>query len=219
MSRHVVLAGATGLVGGHLLQMLLDDHDVADVVALTRRPLAIPHPKLVPAVVDFDHLEHCALPDVDDCFLCLGTTIRAAGSQDAFAAIDLNLPLTIARMALAAGASRCFLVSAMGASPQSRVFYRRIKGELEVALAALPFRTVVVFRPSLLAGERTQHRPGERLALTLLRPIAALMPARYRPVPAIAVARAMMEAAHRDEVGRFVVESDALQQSAHRRST
>ncbi len=211
MSRSCVLAGATGLVGGHLLQMLLDDPDVVNVVALTRRPLLIPHPKLVPSVVDFVELADLALPEVDDFFCCLGTTIAKAGSQQAFRAVDHDLPLAIARMALDAGATRCFFVSSMGADPESKVFYNRVKGEVELAMAALPFRTMVAFRPSLLAGDRQEHRLGERLALTLLRPVGGLIPARYRPVEAKAVARAMLAAAHRDDVGRRVVESDAIQ--------
>ena len=214
MSRHVVLAGATGLVGSQVLRMLLDDPDVAEVIALTRRPLEIPHPKLVPAVVDFDHLDNFVLPAVDDCFLCLGTTIRNAGSQDAFRAVDLVLPWTIAKMALAVGATRCFVVSAMGADPRSGVFYNRVKGELEAELAALPFRTVVAFRPSLLDGDRAEHRLGERAALTLLRPVAALIPAQYRPVTAFAVAHAIVTIARRDEVGRMIIESGAIQRIA-----
>ncbi len=211
MTRHVVLAGATGLVGGRLLQMLLDDPDVADVVALTRRPLAIPHPKLVPAVVDFDHLADFALPPIDDCFLCLGTTIRAAGSQEAFRRVDLALPLAVAQMALAVGATRCLVVSATGADAKSRVFYIRVKGELEDALNALPFRSVVAFRPSLLAGERAEYRAGEAAALAVLRPLGPLLPGRWRPVDAGAVALAMMRAAQQDEPGRFVVHSDIIQ--------
>ncbi|MCC7328400.1 MAG: hypothetical protein IT521_16505 [Burkholderiales bacterium] len=119
------------MVGGHLLQMLLDDPAVADVVALTRRPLAIPHPKLVPAVVDFAALAGAALPQVDDFFCCLGTTMARAGSRQAFREVDLVLPLAIAEMALAAGATRCLYVSSMGADPNSRAFYSRVKGELE----------------------------------------------------------------------------------------
>jgi uncharacterized protein YbjT (DUF2867 family) len=211
MSRHVVIAGATGLVGSHLLQQLLDDADVADVVALSRRPLAIPHPKLVTAVVDFDHLADFALPPIDDCFLCLGTTIATAGSRDAFRMVDFTLPLAVAQMALAVGATRCFVVSAMGADAKSRVFYTRVKGELEDALNALPFRTVVAFRPSLLAGERAEYRVGEYAALTILRPLGPLIPGRWRPVDARAVALAMMRAAQQDEPGRFVVQSDTIQ--------
>ncbi len=211
MSRHVVVAGATGLVGSHLLKRLLDDADVAEVVALTRHPLSIPHPQLVPAVVDFAHLADFALPHVDDCFLCLGTTIAKAGSREAFRQVDCVIPLAIAQMALAAGATRCFVVSAVGADARSRVFYNRVKGELEDALNALPFRTVVAFRPSLLAGERAEYRAREQAALTILRPLGPLIPARWRPVEASAVALAMVRAAQQDEPGRFIVQSEAIQ--------
>jgi uncharacterized protein YbjT (DUF2867 family) len=199
MDRTALIAGATGLVGRPLLNLLLDDPEYTDVVALVRRPLAVPHPKLREGVVDFAELREFALPPVDDFFCCLGTTIGKAGSRAAFRAVDLALPLTIARMALAAGAD-----------PASRVFYNRVKGEVEAELAGLPFRTVVAFRPSLLAGERAEFRPGERAALAVARPLAFLLPARYRPVDAAAVARAMLARARDAEAGRFVVESDAI---------
>lgn len=184
MRRHALVAGATGLVGHSLVQLLLDDADTMSVVALTRRPLAIPHPKLVEAEVDFAHLSDCVLPEVDDYYCCLGTTIRQAGSRDAFREVDLEYAVTIARMALAAGATRCYVVSALGANPSSRVFYNRVKGEVEVELGRLPFRTVVAFRPSLLMGERTHGRAGERAALAVARPrtraAVALSPDRRR---------------------------------------
>ncbi len=113
-------------------------------------------------------------------------------------------------MALAAGATRCYLVSAMGADPSSRVFYNRTKGEVEAEIGRLPFRTVVAFRPSLLAGDRAEFRSGERAALAVLRPLAPVLPARWRPVSAVVVARAMLACAKTDSPGRFVVESDAI---------
>lgn len=210
MRRPVLIAGATGLVGRHLLQLLLDDPEIVNVVALTRRPLAIPHPQLTEALVDFAHLENFASPAVEDYFCCLGTTIRQAGSRESFREVDLAYPVAIARMALAAGATRCYFVSAMGADPTSRVFYNRTKGELEAELARLPFRTVVALRPSLLAGERAEFRAGERFALAALRPWSALLPARYRPIDARLVARALLAASRSSEPGRFVVESDAI---------
>ena len=210
MSRHALVAGATGLVGRSLVQRLLDDADTASVVALTRRPLAIPHPKLVEAVVEFDHLGDYVLPAVDDYFCCLGTTIREAGSRDAFREVDLGYAVAVARLALTAGATRCFVVTALGANPTSRVFYNRVKGEVEVELGRLPFRTVVAFRPSLLGGERAQARAGERAALAVARPLAPVLPSRYRPVDADTVARAMLACAKTDAVGRFVVESGAI---------
>ena len=214
MRRRVLIAGATGLVGRHLLQLLLDDPEIVNVVALTRRPLAIPHPQLTEALVDFAHLEDFAAPPVDDYFCCLGTTIRQAGSREAFREVDLFYPVAIARMALAAGATRCYFVSALGADATSRVFYNRTKGELEAELARLPFRTVVAMRPSLLAGERAEFRTGERLALAALRPLSALLPARYRPIDARLVARALLAASRTSEAGRFVVDSEAIRRLA-----
>jgi len=214
MHRTALLAGATGLVGRELLSLLLDDSDVAEVVALTRRPMATPHPKLQQGIVEFDQLTSFALPPVDDFYCCLGTTIKQAGSQQAFREVDLVYPVTIARMALAAGATRCLLVSSMGANPQSRVFYNQVKGEVEAELARLPFQTVVAFRPSFLTGVRTEFRAGERAALALAQPISFLLPARIRPVAAADVARAMLACAKSDKVGRFVVSSDEIRRIA-----
>lgn len=210
MSRSVLIAGATGLVGHQLLSCLLDDADVGSVVALTRRPLSLPHPKLHQGVVDFAHVADFALPAVEDYFCCLGTTMKAAGSQAAFRAVDFQLPLTLARMALAAGATRCFVVSALGADPRSTVFYNRVKGDLEAALGALPFATVIAFRPSLLAGQRKETRLGERIGLALARPLGFALPARYRPIGADTVARAMLAWSHRDVAGRRAVESEDI---------
>jgi len=214
MRRIALLAGGTGLVGRELMSLLLDDSDVSEVVILTRRLLATPHPKLQQGVVEFDRLGEFALPQVDDFYCCLGTTIKAAGSQQAFRNVDLVYPVTIARMALAAGATRCLAISAMGADPHSRVFYNRIKGEVEAQLAKLPFQAVYAFRPSLLVGERAEFRAGERLALTLARPLSFLIPARLRPVAAADVARAMQACARREESGRFVIPSDEIRRIA-----
>jgi len=214
MHRIALLAGGTGLVGRELLSLLLDDADVAEVVILTRRLLATPHPKLQQGVVEFDRLHEFALPQVDDYYCCLGTTIRQAGSQKAFRDVDLVYPVTIARMALAAGATRCLAVSAMGADARSRMFYSRVKGEAEAALARLPFQAVYAFRPSLLVGDRAEFRAGERAALALAKPLSFLTPARYRPVAAADVARAMQACAKRDEAGRFVIPSDEIRRIA-----
>lgn len=214
MHRTALLAGATGLVGSALLSLLLDDRDVAEVVVLTRRPLATPHPKLLQGVVPFEQLESFALPSVDDFYCCLGTTIERAGSERAFQEVDLVYPVTIARMALSAGATRCLFVSAMGANVQSRVFYNRTKGEVEAKLGRLPFEAAYAFRPSLLAGDRPEIRVGERLAMAMARPLSFLIPAKYRPVAAADVARAMQACAKRETAGRFVIPSDEIRRIA-----
>lgn len=206
----LLLAGATGLVGDATLQRALASARVEQVVAPTRRPLA-PHPKLFNPVVDFD-----ALPgDADwwrvDAVACaLGTTIRDAGSQDAFRRVDHDYPLAIARQAHAHGAKAFALVSAMGADARSRIFYSRTKGEVEDALAGIGFTSLTLLRPGLLGGERRQHRSGERLALRVMGALAGIVPARYRIVPAGRVADALLRAALDAPPGTHVIRSEQL---------
>ena len=193
--RRVLIAGATGLVGRELLDGLLADRTVAEVHSLGRRRPALRDPKLHALQVDFGALP--ALPPLDEVYLALGTTIAAAGSQAAFRALDFDANLAVARAARAAGARRAGLVSAMGAGAASAVFYSRVKGELEDALAALGFEGLVIARPSLLAGDRPSlgqpERRGERLGLALSQALGPLIPAAYRPIPAARVAHALLE--------------------------
>ena len=190
----MVVAGATGLVGREILLGLLADETVAAVHALGRRPLDLQHPRLTSHVVAFTALP--ALPALDEAYLALGTTINMAGSQAAFRAIDFDANLAVARAAKAAGARRVGLVSAMGADARSRIFYNRVKGELEEALTALGFDALVIARPSLLAGDRESlgqpARSGEKVALRVGRLLRSLIPANYRAIAAIDVARALL---------------------------
>lgn len=195
--RHVVLAGASGLVGRCILQGLLADPGVERVHVLARRPLqgVAADARLALHLVDFKALP--ALPPLAEAYLALGTTIKVAGSQEAFRAVDYDANFAVAQAALAAGARRCGLVSAMGADARSRVFYSRVKGELEAALAEMPFEGLVIARPSLLVGERLElgqpERPGEKIGLVLSRVLGPLIPRNYRPVEARTVARALLD--------------------------
>lgn len=189
----VLLVGATGLVGRQVLAQLLADPRVAQVVAPTRRALSKPHPKLLDPVVEF-----AALPEdapwwaVDGVICTLGTTIAQAGSQAAFRTVDLEYPLAVARIALAHGARVFALNSAMGADARSRVFYSRIKGELELALMTLGYPSLVLVRPGLIGGERDEVRRGERLATVLLRALAPVLPRRFRINPAERIASVLV---------------------------
>lgn len=206
----LMLAGATGLVGEAALQRALASPRVLQVVAPTRRPLA-PHPKLVNPVVDFDTLPADAdWWRVDAVACALGTTIRDAGSQDAFRRVDHDYPLAIARQAHAHGATTFVLVSAMGADADSRLFYSRTKGEVEQALGALGFASLTLLRPGLLGGERRQHRGGEQIALRLMGALDGVLPRRYRIVPAERVADALLQAALDAPPGRHVIASERL---------
>lgn len=188
------MAGATGLVGREILHGLLADDSVAAVHALGRRPPPLRHPKLHHLSVDFKDI--FALPNVDEVYLALGTTIGAAGSQQAFRAVDFDANLAVARAARAEGARRLGLVSAMGASARSPIFYNRVKGELEDALAHLGYEGLVVARPSFLAGDREAlgqpARRGEAIALRASRLLRPLIPANYRAIDAKSVAQALL---------------------------
>jgi uncharacterized protein YbjT (DUF2867 family) len=212
MNKRALIAGAGGLTGSHLLRLLLASPRYGEVHALTRKPLAIADAKLVVHVIDFDALaQYPSFPAVDDVFCCLGTTIKTAGSQDAFYKVDCTYVVGIARTALARGASHFVVLSAMGASADSRVFYSRVKGEMEVAVSRLGYRGVSIVRPSFLVGERGENRPGERFASAVLKPLAPLVPRKYRPIEVRAVARAMLHFAEQAHAGTEVVESDRLQ--------
>lgn len=213
--RTVALAGATGLVGRAILEGLLADPTVTAVHALVRRESGIAHPKLTSHVVDFTAVP--PLPPLDEVYLALGTTIKVAGSQAAFRAVDLEANLAVARAALAAGARRAGLVSAMGADAKSRVFYNRVKGELEEALAQLPFVGLVLARPSLLTGDREAlgqpERPAEKVSMAVGRLLHPLIPANYRPIAAADVAQALLARVPAAQ-GRVVLLSGGMQGSA-----
>ncbi|HEU5296160.1 MAG TPA: NAD(P)H-binding protein [Burkholderiaceae bacterium] len=214
--RSAVVAGATGLVGTALIEALLADSAVGAVHVLVRAEKADWRRRagLTQHVVDYKR-GLSELPVIDDAYCCLGTTIKVAGSQEAFRAVDYDAALSFARAAQAAGATRFGLVSALGANPKSSVFYNRVKGEAEHAIAALGFESMVIARPSLLLGDRTalgqSTRPGEQIAAALTSPLRWLMPRSLRPIEAAVVARALMRSVQRGEPGLFALSSGVLQ--------
>jgi uncharacterized protein YbjT (DUF2867 family) len=197
---NVLVLGGTGLVGTHLLRLAAHHPAVGGVVAFVRSmPKVDSIPNVRWLVVDFDNIEAdtCAqeaLVGVDVMLCALGTTIRKAGSREAFEKIDLELPLRIARMARDVGVNTFGVVSSVGASPDAAAFYSRTKGRMEEALEALELQSLSIVRPSLLLGERRETRFGEDVAKALTRPISALIPKSYRPVQASRVARALLDA-------------------------
>ena len=212
-AKNALLAGATGLIGGYLLRRLLAHPSYARVEILVRRELPIRDPKLTQHIVEFARLSDGA-PGVapDDVFCCLGTTIRKAGSEEAFRRVDYDYPLALARFAKAAGAGKFLMVSALGADPKSAVFYNRVKGEVEQAIAAIGLPAAYSFRPSLLTGPRAEHRPGEKIGIAVGKLIAPLLIGalrKYRPIHADTVAAAMVYAANHD-VAAGAIESDAI---------
>jgi uncharacterized protein YbjT (DUF2867 family) len=204
--RIALLAGGSGLIGARLLPLLLASAEYSRVHTLSRRALPLDHPRLANRVVRFDAPLEPQLKGLQchDAFCCLGTTLRNAGSQDAFRAIDRDLVLSYARFAAASGAQRFIVVSAVGADPASKNFYLRVKGEMEVALEALRFRSLSIMQPSMLLGTRRELRPLELLALPAMLLAAPLLrgrAARWRPIDAGTVGGAMQGAARAGRLG------------------
>ncbi len=214
MPRTALIAGASGLVGGHLVQHLLDAEAWDHVVSVGRRRLDVEHPCLEQLLVDFDHLDATDFPTSDDAFCCLGTTIKKAGSEEAFRRVDLDYVVAFAHQAQLHGATQFLVVSALGADPGSRIFYNQIKGEMEHAVARLPYEATQIVRPALLLGDRDVNRPKERVAELLTKPLTPLLAGplrKYRPIQGEAVARSLIAAAQQRRPGVHVFESDELQ--------
>ncbi|OCR24579.1 nucleoside-diphosphate sugar epimerase [Pseudomonas syringae] len=203
--QHILLAGATGLTGEHLLDRLLNEPTVSRVLAPTRRPLA-EHPRLENPVGELTSLLPTLSGQVDIAFCCLGSTIKQAGSQEAFRAIDLDMVVAFGKRAREMGARHLVVISAINADPGSSVFYTRTKGEMEQALKAQDWPQLTIARPSLLVGNRNETRLAEQLAA----PIAKLIPGKYGAIEACSLARALWRLALEEQPGERVVESDEL---------
>jgi uncharacterized protein YbjT (DUF2867 family) len=202
-----LLAGASGLVGGCLLDALLDTQDYTRVLAVTRRPLGREDPRLANRVVAYDKLD-AQLTGITchTAFCCLGTTIRAAGSQEAFRHVDLDYVLTFARIAKAAQAQRFLVVSAAGADRGSKNFYLRTKGEMEQGLIEMRFASLDIFQPGLLLGWRREIRPLElaaRVVMPVLNPLLVGSLSAFRGISATTVARAMVRCARSGRRGVY----------------
>jgi len=207
--RVAIVAGATGLVGQALVESLAADPAWREVRALVRRdlPPELAAPTVAPVQVDYTCLDPPPpWAAASHAFCALGTTIRQAGSEAAFRRVDFEYPVALARAALASGCRHFLLVSSVDASPTSRFFYTRVKGEVEAAIGALGFRSVTIARPSLLLGPRKEVRLGERVGKVL----GLFAPARWRPVAAAQLARALVEAAEQDRPGIRILENREL---------
>jgi uncharacterized protein YbjT (DUF2867 family) len=209
--RIAAIAGATGMVGSALVEALLEDDLFARVVTVARRSIARTHEKLEQVTVDFAALDASKIPKLTDAFCALGTTIHKAGSQAAFRAVDHDAVMTFARAAKERGATRFYLVSALGADVRAMTFYNRVKGEAEADVRALGFATTVIVQPSLLLGDRTESRPAERAGIVISRMFAPLLkPFASRPIEGRTVALALRTIARDPPLGVRVYSSGAL---------
>ncbi|MFP3518275.1 oxidoreductase [Pseudomonas sp. SIMBA_077] len=203
--QHILLAGATGLTGELLLDRLLNEPTITRVLAPSRKPLA-DHPHLENPVGDPAVFLPQLSGPVEVAFCCLGTTIKQAGSEEAFRAVDHDMVVAFGKRALEMGAKHLIVISAIGADPKSSVFYNRVKGEMEQSLRAQNWPQLTIARPSLLIGERREERPAEKFVGTL----SKLIPGKYHGIPACELARALWRLALEEQSGVRVVESDEL---------
>ncbi len=203
--QHILLAGATGLTGELLLDRLLNEPTVERVLAPSRKPLA-DHPHLENPVGDPAVFLPQLSGPVDVAFCCLGTTIKQAGSEEAFRAVDHDMVVAFAKRAREMGARHLIVISAIGADPESSIFYNRVKGEMEQSLRAQDWPQLTIARPSLLIGERLEERPAEKIAGLF----SKLIPDKYHGIEACELARALWRLALEDQQGVRVIESDEL---------
>lgn len=213
--RNALIAGATGLVGSSLLRQLLADDQYDKIIIITRKPIDNKHPKLIQQQIEFNSIETLRLNlPVDDVFCALGTTIKTAGSQDAFYKVDYSYVVNLAKWSAASGVRRFMVVSAMGANNKSGIFYNRVKGEMEAAVSQLNIPQKQVFRPSLLMGNRTEKRGGEKIAQVVMGGLGFLFVGpflKYKGIHADVVAGSMIKAAKLDVSGFKIYESGEMQ--------
>jgi uncharacterized protein YbjT (DUF2867 family) len=217
-TKSALLVGASGLVGGHCLQFLLEESSYARVVVLVRKPLSITHDKLIQYVVDFSELDTLGeYFTTDDVYCCLGTTIKKAGAQEAFRKVDFDYPIKIAALTQHLGANQFLIVTSLGADPHSRIFYNRVKGEVEEAIGKISFPTINIFRPSLLLGDRTEHRTGEKAGAFIMSGLKYMMVGpfrKYRPIQSRDVAKVMVQIAQKNLKSVNIFESMQIQEIA-----
>lgn len=221
MGATAIVAGATGLIGRELVNELLNHPDYERVYVLVRQSFPLSHNKLTVISINFDALDIPQPLFVDaDVFCTLGTTMKKAGSKESFRKVDLDYPLALARLAQSAGARQFLIVTAMGASEQSSIFYNRVKGEVERRLQSAGWPMLHIFRPSLLLGERQEFRFGERAAAVLMKPLGFVWigPLRkYKPIAGRSVAAAMVRAAEQRAEGAHIYESAEIADMAKER--
>ena len=204
-----IVLGATGLIGKKVTEQLLKNNQYSAVIILVRQALNINHPKLKQQIFNYDAVDKMVLKG-DDLFCCLGTTIKTAGSKDAFRKVDFEYVVKVAKAAKENGINHFAVVSAMGADKNSSIFYNKTKGEMEEAIKAIGFNSTYIIRPSLLLGDRKEFRFGEVVSKFLMITLSFLIPKKYRAIYDVQVALAMIHFMNQKENGFFIKENDEL---------
>lgn len=215
MAYTALIAGASGLTGGHALELLLADPEYSKVTSIVRKPTGRTHPKLNEVVVNFDDLNAShELFSVDHVYCCLGSTIKKAGSKEMFRRIDHDYPLAMAELSELHNVKSYSIITALGADPSSMIFYNRVKGEVEQSIRHLSIPSVNILRPSILYGDRDESRPGEAVGQVVFKAIGPLMAGplkKYRGISGSQVARILVRVGKEAREGHHIYESDKLQ--------
>jgi uncharacterized protein YbjT (DUF2867 family) len=203
-NKTAALIGATGLIGSHLLDLLLADENFKSIRVIVRRPVDLKHPKLSVAVIDFaDEKAYSeAVAGCDAVFVAVGTTQKKVkGDKEAYRKVDYDIPVNAARFSAEAGCNSFLLVSSVGADSKSGNFYLKLKGEVEDTISTMSIPSVSIFRPSMLLGNRQESRPMETVAQVISKAVSFLFPSKYKPIAAENVAKAMVAASKVDKPG------------------
>lgn len=213
VQKSALLLGATGLTGGHLLNLLLESEDYHTVYIYSRKPIGIQNPKLKEIIIDFN--TYVGTVEADNVFCCLGTTIKVAKTKEAFKKVDLEYPIKFAQLQFTAGSKRFLVVSAMGAAEDSLFFYSKVKAEMEKLLSNIGYPKLLIFRPALITGDRKEHRSGEKIAAginEILNYVLVGPLKKYQSISAKAIAACMFSYASNNQVyGKVVISSDRMQ--------
>ncbi len=204
-----IIAGATGLTGRELTHLMIEDTRYSKLILLVRTAIEPMHEKIEQVIFNFEQ-PNTAVLDAEEIFCCLGTTIKIAGSKDAFYKVDHDFVSLIANAGWKNGVKRFSMISAMGANKNSAVFYNKVKGQAEETVAGVGYDSCYIFRPSLLLGHRNEFRLGEKIAAFLMTSISFALPKKYKPVEAKQVAKAMLVAMNSGKTGVQIFESDEI---------
>jgi uncharacterized protein YbjT (DUF2867 family) len=217
-----LIIGSTGLIGSQLLKLLLESEEYATVITFVKRDSGIEHPKLKQYIIDFDKPENYQnLVFGDDFFCTIGTTIKNAGSQEAFRKVDFEYPKEFATIALHNNVKQFLLISSLDALSTSSNFYLKTKGEIEDFLKKCPFESTIILRPSLLLGKRKEFRLGEKIGAFFMKLFSFIFVGnikKYKPVQSEDVAKAMFAVAQKNFKGFQIIESDTIQENANKKS-
>jgi uncharacterized protein YbjT (DUF2867 family) len=211
-----VIIGSTGLIGSELLNLLLESSHYAKVITFVKRDTGIKHPKLTQHIIDFDKPEtYKELVVGDDFFCTIGTTIKKAGSKKAFRKVDFEYPRQFAAFALQNRVKQFLIISSLGADANSGNFYLKTKGEIQDFLKDCNFESVAVLQPSLLLGNRTEFRFGEKVGTLFMKTLSFLFLGnlkKYKPIEGKTVAKALLKIAQINNTGFKIYESDVIQE-------